>query len=77
MYKRQDFSRAGVEGNIQGISRQPASAEDGNEGVSDAPVSYTHLGQDLGNILHAVHLAFRAGVNRSVDQLEQSALKLP
>ena len=34
-------------------------------------------GQDLGNILHAVHLAFRAGVNRSVDQLEQSALQLP
>ena len=31
-----DFSRAGVEGNIQGISRQPASAEDGNDGVSDA-----------------------------------------
>ena len=34
-------------------------------------------GQDLGNILHAVHLAFRAGVNRSVDQQEQSALQLP
>ena len=31
-----DFSRAGVEGNIQGISRQPASAEDGNDGVSNA-----------------------------------------